>query len=94
MNTVYFKNNLDGNGILVGNNAKRMRFKIKGLDKRVSSKSDRRINLICLTPEAGPLQDQTMEIANQTLHKSLEGVTSAQIDIAKEVLQKMYDNLI
>jgi DNA-binding MarR family transcriptional regulator len=64
------------------------------LVKRVSSKSDRRINLICLTPEAGPLQDQTMEIANQTLHKSLEGVTSAQIDIAKEVLQKMYDNLI
>ena len=31
LNTVYFKNNLDGDGILVGNNAKRMRFKIKGL---------------------------------------------------------------
>ena len=64
------------------------------LVKRVASKNDRRINLICLTPEARPLQDQTMEIANQTLNKSLEGVTSAQIDIAKEVLQKMYDNLI
>jgi DNA-binding MarR family transcriptional regulator len=64
------------------------------LVKRVASKNDRRINQICLTPEARPLQDQTMEIANQTLNKSLEGVTSAQIDIAKEVLQKMYDNLI
>ena len=31
LNTVYFKNNLDG-GTQVGNNAKRMRFQIKGLD--------------------------------------------------------------
>ena len=31
LNTVYFKNNLDG-GAQVGNNAKRMRFQIKGLD--------------------------------------------------------------
>ena len=32
LNTNYFNNNVDGNGILVGNNAKRMRLKIKGLD--------------------------------------------------------------
>ena len=31
LNTVYFKNNLDA-GVQVGNNAKRMRFQIKGLD--------------------------------------------------------------
>ena len=31
LNTVYFKNNLDG-GAQIGNNAKRMRFQIKGLD--------------------------------------------------------------
>ena len=34
-----------------------------------------------------------MEIANQTLNEALEGVTNGQIEIAKEVLQKVYDNL-
>jgi hypothetical protein len=32
LNTVYFKTNVDVNGNQVGNNAKRMRFQIKGLD--------------------------------------------------------------
>ena len=32
LNTVYFKTNVDVNGTPVGNNAKRMRFQIKGLD--------------------------------------------------------------
>ena len=32
LNTVYFKTNLNAGGFQVGNNAKRMRFQIKGLD--------------------------------------------------------------
>ena len=32
LNTVYFKTNVDVNGTQVGNNAKRIRFQIKGLD--------------------------------------------------------------
>lgn len=32
LNSVYFKNNLDTNNVQVGNNAKRMKFQIKGLD--------------------------------------------------------------
>ncbi len=32
LNTVYFKTNVDVNGNQVGNDAKRMRFQIKGLD--------------------------------------------------------------
>jgi DNA-binding MarR family transcriptional regulator len=63
------------------------------LVKRVPSKNDRRINLIYLTKEAKSLQEKTMELANQTLNEALSGVTSAQIEIAKEVLQKVYDNL-
>ena len=39
------------------------------------------------------LQDKTMELANQTLNEALAGVTNGQIEIAKEVLQKVYDNL-
>ncbi len=63
------------------------------LVKRVPSKDDRRINMIYLTPEAMTLQDKTMEVANQTLNEALEGVTNGQVEIAKEVLQMVYENL-
>ena len=64
-----------------------------GLVKRTANKNDRRINKICLTPEAQNLQVQTMEVANQTLNEALVGVTNGQVEIAKEVLQRVYDNL-
>ena len=64
-----------------------------GLVKRVASKDDRRINKIYLTPEAEKLQEQSMEVANQTLNEALAGVTNGQVEIAKEVLQKVYENL-
>jgi DNA-binding MarR family transcriptional regulator len=63
------------------------------LVRRVASKDDRRINMIYLTKEAQQLQERTMEIANQTLNEALSGVTNGQIEIAKEVLQKVYENL-
>ena len=64
-----------------------------GLVKRVASKDDRRINKIQLTPEAEKLQEQSMEVANQTLNEALAGVTNGQIEIAKEVLNMVYENL-
>ena len=63
------------------------------LVKRVPSKEDRRINMIYLTPAAEQLQEKTMELANQTLNDALAGVTNGQVEIAKEVLQNVYDNL-
>ena len=63
------------------------------LVNRVPAKNDRRINLICLTKEAANLQDKTMMVANQTLNEALDGVENAHIEIAKNVLQKVYDNL-
>lgn len=63
------------------------------LVRRVSSKEDRRRNLIFLTETAKKLQDQSMELANQTLNEALEGVSSADIELCKAVLQKVYDNL-
>ncbi len=63
------------------------------LVKRVAAKNDRRINLIYLTKEAMNLQEKSMEIANQTLNEALAGVSNGQIEIAKEVLQQVYDNL-
>ena len=63
------------------------------LVKRVASKDDRRINMIYLTPSSEQLQVQTMDIANQTLNEALSGVTNGQIEIAKEVLHCVYENL-
>ena len=63
------------------------------LVKRVASKDDRRINLIFLTADAQTLQEKSMDIANQTLNETLKGVTNGQVEIAKEVLQMVYENL-
>jgi len=63
------------------------------LVKRMPSKADRRINLVCLTDAAKSLQEETMNIANQTLNQALEGVSTEEIEICKAVLQKVYDNL-
>jgi len=63
------------------------------LVKRVPSKEDRRINLIYLTKEAIQLQEKSMELANQTLNEALNGVTNGQVEIAKEVLHTVYENL-
>ncbi len=65
----------------------------QGLVKRMANKNDRRVNRICITPEAQKLQDQTMDVANQTLNEALLGVSNGQIEVAKEVLQRVYDNL-
>jgi DNA-binding MarR family transcriptional regulator len=63
------------------------------LVKRVSSKEDRRRNLIYLTDTARKLQEQSMELANQTLNEALEGVSPSNIELCKAVLQQVYDNL-
>jgi DNA-binding MarR family transcriptional regulator len=63
------------------------------LVKRVSSDADRRMNLIFLTRQAQKLQEQSMELAEETLNEALQGVPPERIDICKEVLQIVYDNL-
>ena len=61
--------------------------------KRVGSPTDRRKNLIYITDQAKKLQDQTMDIAAVTMNEALDGVSRADIERAKLVLQKIYDNL-
>jgi DNA-binding MarR family transcriptional regulator len=63
------------------------------LVKRVSSKEDRRMNLIYLTETAKRMQDPTMDLANQTLNEALVNVQQADIELCKSVLQQVYDNL-
>ena len=64
-----------------------------GLVKRVSDEKDRRINKVYLTPMALKMQEETMHLAEQTLNEALDGVPSDQVNLCKEVLQKVYDNL-
>ena len=65
----------------------------QSLVKRMPSKTDRRINLVCLTEPAKNLQQLTIDLANQTMSEALVGVKKEDIDIVKEVFQKVYDNL-
>ncbi len=65
----------------------------QGLVKRVSSKTDRRINKIQLSDAARNMKDQSTTIANDTLNDGLEGVTKEEIEVVKKVLQQVYDNL-
>jgi len=63
------------------------------LVKRVPSESDRRINLIYLTRQSQKLEEQTMGLAEEVLNEALIGVPGERIDVCKEVLQIVYDNL-
>ncbi len=61
---------------------------------RMPSKTDRRINLVCLTDAAKQIQNLTIDLANQTMSEALLGVKKEDIEIVKIVFQKVYDNLI
>jgi len=63
------------------------------LVKRVPDDKDRRINKVFLTRAAVKLEEETMELAEATLNEALEGVPPTQIEMCKEVLQMVYDNL-
>ena len=63
------------------------------LVKRVASDNDRRINRIYTTKQAHKLQEETMALAEQTLNEALETVPPDKIEVCKEVLKIVYDNL-
>ena len=63
------------------------------LVKRVASESDRRINLVYLTKQGSKMEELTMELAEDTLNEALTGIPSENINLCKEILQQVYDNL-
>jgi DNA-binding MarR family transcriptional regulator len=65
----------------------------QGLVVRKASESDKRVNYIFLSSTAKNLQNDTIEIANQTMDEALVGITKDEIETVKNVLQKVYDNL-
>jgi DNA-binding MarR family transcriptional regulator len=63
------------------------------LVKRTADKTDRRKNLVMVTKKSEELQALTMQLANETLNESLEGLPPEQIELCKQALQIIYDNL-
>ena len=61
---------------------------------RVASATDRRINLVCLTDAARNIQQQTIDLANQTMNEALVGITKEETEVVKKVFQQVYDNLM
>src|SRR5437588_10593069 len=61
------------------------------LVKRVPDEKDRRINKVFLTNNAIRIQDETMGLAEETLNEALAGVPVDQVNLCKEVWQKVYD---
>lgn len=64
-----------------------------GMVKRVHSKADRRKNLIFLTDKAKDMQDTCYSFAEETVEEALEGVSEDKIEICKNVLKIVYENL-
>jgi DNA-binding MarR family transcriptional regulator len=64
-----------------------------GLVNRVAVPEDKRINRIFLTKSGVKLQAQTLQLADETLQEALRSVPVNKIDVCKEVLQIVYNNL-
>ncbi|MEI6584969.1 MAG: MarR family transcriptional regulator [Sediminibacterium sp.] len=63
------------------------------LVNRMPSSTDRRINLVALTDKAKDMQQLTIDLANQTMNEALIGVKKEDIDLVKQIFQRVYDNL-
>jgi DNA-binding MarR family transcriptional regulator len=63
------------------------------LVNRMPSSTDRRINLVALTDKAKEMQQLTIDLANQTMNEALIGVKKENIELVKQVFQRVYDNL-
>ncbi len=61
--------------------------------KRIHSRADRRKNLIFLTDKAKEMQDTCYGFAEETIEEALAGVSDDKIDVCKEVLKIVYENL-
>lgn len=64
-----------------------------GLVNRVTDENDRRSNRIYLTADAQKLEEKTMKLAEDTLNEALKGVPAEHVEISKQVLQTVYENL-
>jgi hypothetical protein len=48
---------------------------------------------VYLTKQGLKLEEQSMVLAEETLNEALTGISETNINLCKEILQKVYDNL-
>lgn len=60
---------------------------------RVPSKSDRRINIIKLTPKGRELELITKPVVLKVIREALSNLTTGDLDVACRVLTSIFDNL-
>ena len=61
---------------------------------RISDSSDRRVNLIYLTPKGIDLEKQASIIINEVVNKILDEISNDEILVCRNVLKKILNNLI
>ena len=59
---------------------------------RISSKEDRRINLIHLTRTGRDIEEKSRFITNKTLKEALKGLTIEEMSTSQETLRKVFAN--
>ena len=59
---------------------------------RISSKTDRRTNLVHLTKRGRDLEEMSRFVANKTLKEALKGLTVEELSVSQEVLRKVFTN--
>ena len=59
---------------------------------RILDKQDRRSNLVYLTKDGQALEEQACPIANKTLAEALQGINVRELNIAQEVLRKIFNH--
>lgn len=65
----------------------------KNLVMRVSDPSDRRNNLILLTPRGGAMRQKTTEVVHDIVNHTLEDISDEELGRAKDVLLRIMHNL-
>lgn len=65
----------------------------EGFVSREHHKTDRRTNLIYLTDKGKGIKQSVMEVVNETIDQSTEGLNQEQILIIRDAFQLIYNNI-
>ena len=60
---------------------------------RVAHPTDRRVNLIHLTTKGAEMKEKITEVVSDVVDKALNGINAKEIEISREVLIKIIENL-
>jgi len=65
----------------------------EGFVKREHHETDRRSNLIYLTEKGKNIEQSVMNVVDETIDQSTEGLTQEQTLIIRDAFQLIYDNI-